>query len=43
MYRAAGVKLVFDAPTMAELVGLVEQRIETLRAMLRTGEVAAVA
>lgn len=43
MYRTAGVKLVFDAPTMATLVGLVEDRIETLRSMLRTGEVAAVA
>jgi oligoendopeptidase F len=43
MYRTAGVKLVFDAPTMAELVGLVEERIEALRSMLRTGEVAAVA
>lgn len=31
MYRTAGVKLVFDAPTMAELAGLVEERIIELR------------
>ncbi|HEX2781229.1 MAG TPA: M3 family oligoendopeptidase [Gemmatimonadaceae bacterium] len=41
MYRAAGVKLVFDAPTMAELVGLVEERIAHLRAELARGNVAA--
>ena len=43
MYRAAGVKLVFDAATMGELVGLVEERIGELRAKLEQGDVAAVA
>ena len=43
MYRTAGVKLVFDATTMLELVGLVEERIETLRGELARGDVAAVA
>jgi oligoendopeptidase F len=43
MYRTAGVKLVFDPSTMAELVGLVEERIGSLRAMLAAGEVGAVA
>jgi oligoendopeptidase F len=32
LYRAAGVKLVFDAATMAELVEFTEERIEALRA-----------
>jgi oligoendopeptidase F len=32
LYAAAGVKLVFDAPTMRELVEFVEGRIEALRA-----------
>ena len=32
LYAAAGVKLVFDAETMAELVAFVEARIEALRA-----------
>ena len=31
IYEAAGAKLVFDAPTMAELVGLVERRMTELR------------
>lgn len=43
MYRTAGVKLVFDAPTMRELVELVESRIVELRRMLATGEIEAVA
>lgn len=30
IYREAGARLVFDAPAMAELVGLVEQRLEEL-------------
>ena len=42
IYRAAGVQLVFDAPTMRELVTRVDQRIESLREMLATGELAAV-
>ena len=37
MYRTAGVKLVFDAPTMAELVGLVERRIAELRESIEHG------
>jgi oligoendopeptidase F len=32
LYAAAGVKLVFDAETMGELVAFVEERIEALRA-----------
>lgn len=32
LYAAAGVKLVFDAPTMRELVEFVEGRIDALRA-----------
>ncbi len=32
LYHAAGVKLVFDAETMGELVEFVEERIEALRA-----------
>ena len=32
LYKAAGVKLVFDAATMGELVEFVEERIEALRA-----------
>lgn len=32
LYKAAGVKLVFDAETMKELVEFVEERIEALRA-----------
>ena len=32
LYEAAGVKLVFDAETMAELVAFVEERIAALRA-----------
>src|SRR6187455_620108 len=32
LYQAAGVKLVFDAATMGELVEFVEERIEALRA-----------
>ena len=32
LYKAAGVKLVFDAATMRELVEFVEERIEALRA-----------
>lgn len=32
LYKAAGVQLVFDAPTMRELVEFVEERIEALRA-----------
>jgi oligoendopeptidase F len=32
LYHAAGVKLVFDADTMAELVEFTEERIEALRA-----------
>ncbi|MCC6242612.1 MAG: M3 family oligoendopeptidase [Gemmatimonadaceae bacterium] len=32
LYKAAGVKLVFDAQTMRELVEFVEERIEALRA-----------
>jgi oligoendopeptidase F len=32
LYKAAGVKLVFDAETMGELVDFVEERIEALRA-----------
>ncbi len=32
LYAAAGVQLVFDAATMAELVAFVEERIEALRA-----------
>ena len=32
LYKAAGVKLVFDAHTMRELVEFVEERIEALRA-----------
>lgn len=32
LYQAAGVKLVFDAATMAELVEFTEERIEALRA-----------
>ena len=32
LYHAAGVKLVFDAATMAELVEFTEERIEALRA-----------
>jgi len=32
LYAAAGVQLVFDAETMAELVAFVEERIEALRA-----------
>ncbi len=32
LYAAAGVKLVFDAETMAELVAFVEERIAALRA-----------
>ncbi|MCA0376530.1 MAG: M3 family oligoendopeptidase [Gemmatimonadetes bacterium] len=32
LYAAAGVKLVFDAETMAELVAFTEERIEALRA-----------
>jgi len=32
LYAAAGVKLVFDAETMSELVAFVEERIEALRA-----------
>ena len=32
LYKAAGVKLVFDAATMSELVEFVEERIEALRA-----------
>ncbi len=32
LYKAAGVKLVFDAETMGELVEFVEERIEALRA-----------
>jgi oligoendopeptidase F len=32
LYHAAGVKLVFDAETMAELVEFTEERIEALRA-----------
>jgi len=31
LYHAAGVRLVFDAPTMRELVEFVEERIEALR------------
>ncbi|MFN8582088.1 MAG: M3 family oligoendopeptidase [Gemmatimonadaceae bacterium] len=31
IYRTAGAKLVFDAPTMRELVGLVEERLSVLR------------
>ena len=42
MYHTAGVKLVFDAPTMRELVELVESRITELRRMLATGELEAV-
>lgn len=42
MYHTAGVKLVFDAPTMRELVELVESRIIELRRMLATGELEAV-
>ena len=43
IYHTAGVKLVFDAPTMSELVQLVADRIESLRRMLATGELQAVA
>jgi oligoendopeptidase F len=32
LYKAAGVQLVFDAPTMRELVEFIEERIEALRA-----------
>lgn len=32
LYAAAGVKLVFDAPTMRELVEFIEERIAALRA-----------
>jgi oligoendopeptidase F len=32
IYRAAGAKLVFDAGAMGELIALVEQRIDALRA-----------
>ena len=32
LYKAAGVKLVFDAETMGELVEFVEERIDALRA-----------
>jgi oligoendopeptidase F len=32
LYAAAGVKLVFDADTMAELVAFAEERIAALRA-----------
>ena len=42
IYRTAGVKLVFDAATMSELVHLVEERIAGLRKMLATGELQAV-
>ncbi len=38
IYRTAGVKLVFDEGTMAELVGLVEGRISELRRLVATGE-----
>jgi len=43
IYHTAGVKLVFDAETMRELVQLVEERIASLRKMLATGELQAVA
>ena len=43
IYHTAGVKLVFDAATMAELAGLVEARIVALREKLESGDVAAVA
>jgi oligoendopeptidase F len=42
IYHTAGVKLVFDAETMGELVQLVEERIASLRKMLATGELQAV-
>ena len=42
IYRTAGVKLVFDAPTMSELVHLVEARIASLRQKLATGDLQAV-
>jgi oligoendopeptidase F len=42
IYHTAGVKLVFDAPTMSELVLVVEERIASLRKMLETGELQAV-
>lgn len=32
LYAAAGAKLIFDAPAMAELVAFTEERIEALRA-----------
>jgi oligoendopeptidase F len=32
LYAAAGAKLVFDAPTMKELVDFTMERIEALRA-----------
>ena len=34
MYAAAGVTLVFDAATMGELVEMVEERMQALRAVL---------
>jgi oligoendopeptidase F len=37
IYAAAGARLVFDAPTMADLVGLVEAHIERLQQRLGRG------
>ncbi len=41
IYAAAGAKLVFDAPSMRELVTLVEARIDELREEVRDSERAA--